>query len=176
MTATIDTLRRMATIDPYRQDFAQLGEQETFRRFDEAGVLGFLARHYDDRGARNLLTDRPNQQITTAQLDRTFYQGKGGRYFLRADIYGRADGSKIADAAIERVARVDPALAWSYKEVQDTQGGEIVFQQMASRVRALHALIKKGVYVDGVAFDLARVHMPKEVGRLKDHMRKAYYG
>lgn len=46
----------------------------------------------------------------------------------------------------------------------------------AGKVRALHALIKKGVYVDGIAFDLARSHMPKEVPRLRDHMRKAYYG
>lgn len=132
---TIDTLRRLSSIDPYRQDLPALGEAEVFRRFDESGVLGFLARNYDEKGARNLLTDRPGQQISTAQWDRTFYQGQSGRYFLRADIYGRADGSRITDAAIECVSRVDPKLAWTYKEIQDTQGGERVFQQMDSAVR-----------------------------------------
>ncbi|GAB3513072.1 hypothetical protein [Pseudoxanthomonas daejeonensis] len=46
----------------------------------------------------------------------------------------------------------------------------------AGKIKALHALVKKGVYVDGLAFDLARVHMPKQAERLKDHQRKTYYG
>ena len=44
------------------------------------------------------------------------------------------------------------------------------------KVRALHALIKKGVYVDGTAFDLAKAHMPRKVLALNDHMRKVFYG
>ena len=44
------------------------------------------------------------------------------------------------------------------------------------KVRALHALIKKGVYVNGTAFDLARGHMPEQVEKLTDHMRKTFYG
>lgn len=42
--------------------------------------------------------------------------------------------------------------------------------------RALHALIKKGVYVDATAFDLARGFMPTEVPRLVEHQRKRFYG
>lgn len=44
------------------------------------------------------------------------------------------------------------------------------------KVRSLHSLIKKGVYVSGTAFDLARVHMPEQVEKLTDHMRKTFYG
>lgn len=46
----------------------------------------------------------------------------------------------------------------------------------AGKIKALHALIKKGVYVDGTAFDLVRGHMPKEEERLRNHQRKTYYG
>lgn len=48
------------------------------------------------------------------------------------------------------------------------------------KVRALHSLLKdhngSRVYVDGLAFDLARSHMPAKVGLLGDHMRKHFYG
>jgi hypothetical protein len=46
----------------------------------------------------------------------------------------------------------------------------------ARKVRALHALIRKGVYVDSTAFELALGHLPKQVDRLRDHMRKTFYG
>ena len=39
------------------------------------------------------------------------------------------------------------------------------------KVRALHALIKKGVYVNGTAFDLARGHMPEQVEKLTDQQQ-----
>lgn len=59
----------------------------------------------------------------------------------------------------------------------------------AGKVRALHALIKKGVFVevngvkrkeavyaDGTAFDLAKAYMPKQVKFLREHMVKNFYG
>ena len=44
------------------------------------------------------------------------------------------------------------------------------------KVRALHALIKKGVYVDSTAFELARGCMPEKVETLVAHQRKTFYG
>lgn len=59
----------------------------------------------------------------------------------------------------------------------------------AGKVKALHALIKKGVFVevngtktrqevyaDGTAFDLAKIHMPEQVPVLREHMVKNFYG
>ena len=44
------------------------------------------------------------------------------------------------------------------------------------KVKALHALIKKGVYVDATAFELARGAMPQKVDALIEHQRKTFYG
>jgi len=59
----------------------------------------------------------------------------------------------------------------------------------AGKVKALHNLIKKGVfvevngakvrqeiYVDGTAFDLAKAYMPEQVQPLREHMVKSFYG
>lgn len=45
----------------------------------------------------------------------------------------------------------------------------------ARKVRALHALIKKGVYVDATAFELARGCMPEKVPALIEHQRRTFY-
>ena len=63
----------------------------------------------------------------------------------------------------------DPALTKTLHEV-------IVSQ----KVRKLQSLLQKRngslVYVDDQAYALAKSHMPKQVSRLDDHMRKHFYG
>lgn len=46
----------------------------------------------------------------------------------------------------------------------------------AKKLKALHALIRKGVYVDATAFTLARQHTPEKVPALIEHQRKTFYG
>lgn len=45
----------------------------------------------------------------------------------------------------------------------------------ANKVRSLHALIKKGVYIDASAFDLAKQFMPEQVPTLIKHQLKTFY-
>lgn len=135
MTVSIDTLRKLADVDPFKGNYVVLGEHEVLRRFDEAGVMPHLARQYNEAGARNLASDDAFQQPTERMMDRLFHRGQDNRFYLKADIHGRADGSKITEAAIKRVGQEDPDQARAYAQVQAEQGSEAVFNQMASTVR-----------------------------------------
>lgn len=135
MTVSIDTLRKLGDLNPFTGNYAVLGEREVLRRFDDAGVMPHLARQYSETGARNLASDDAFQQPTDLVMERLFFRGQGGRYFLKSDINGRADGSRITEAAIKRVGQEDPEQARAYARVQQEQGSEAVFQQMASEVR-----------------------------------------
>lgn len=152
MTLSIETLKKLADLNPFQGNYAVLGEREVLRRFDEAGVMLHLARQYNETAARNLASDGAFQQPTDLVMDRMFYQGQGGRYFLKADIRGLANGSKITEAAIKRVGQEDPEQARAYARVQQEQGSEAVFQQIASAVRR-HDLAQ----VSGRGSDLADV-------------------
>lgn len=147
---SIETLKKLADLNPFQGNYAVLGEREVLRRFDEAGVMLHLARQYNETAARNLASDGAFQQPTDLVMDRMFYQGQGGRYFLKADIRGLANGSKITEAAIKRVGQEDPEQARAYARVQQEQGSEAVFRQMASEVRR-HDLAQ----VSGRGSDLA---------------------
>ncbi|PZS87948.1 hypothetical protein [Stenotrophomonas maltophilia] len=152
MTVSIDTLKKLADLNPFQGNYAVLGEREVLRRFEEAGVMQHLARQYNETAARNLASDGAFQQPTNLVMERLFFRGQGGRYFLKSDINGRADGSKITEAAIKRVGQEDPELARAYARVQQEQGSEAVFQQIATAVRR-HDLAQ----VSGRGSDLADV-------------------
>lgn len=135
MAISIDTLRALVDVDPFTQSYADMGEKEVFRRMDKAGLLPHLARHYDERGARDVLSDEAFQSVAGTAMERYFYAGKGDRYYLRADIHGRADGSKITEAAIKQVAKEDIELAREYMGIQQAQGSAAVFGLISASVR-----------------------------------------
>lgn len=83
MTVSIDTLKKLADLNPFQGNYAVLGKREVLRRFDEAGVMSYLARQYNESAARNLASDGAFQQPADHVMDRMFYQGQGGRYFLK---------------------------------------------------------------------------------------------
>ncbi len=63
----------------------------------------------------------------------------------------------------------DPALTKTLHEVI-----------VSEKVRKLQSMLQKRngslVYVDDQAYALAKIHMPKQLPRLNDHMRRHFYG
>lgn len=125
MTISIETLRKLSAVNPFVSGSTPISPGRAYLgRLDEAGLLPYLARANFDMGYQE-----------APDFEKWYFRSRDGKGYLLADMIGRADGSKITQAVIQRVAHDDPELARSYKEIQEAQGGERVFQQMDSAVR-----------------------------------------
>lgn len=122
MTVSIDTLRALANVDPFKEGRAPLGRgDECLARLDNAGLLPYMAR-----------TNKTGPDLNNYLW---YYQSKDGHEYLRADVDRRTDSSKITEIAIKRLSKDAPDLADEYRHVLAQQGGAAVFQMMAAEVR-----------------------------------------
>jgi len=124
MALSIDTLRALAAVDPFHEVHKNrpISPRDDFlAALDAAGLLPYMAR-------QNLTGPGKDNHLW-------YYKSKDGYEYLRADMYGRTDSTKITELAIKRVAKEDPGLALEYQQLHAEQGGAAVFQQMATEVR-----------------------------------------
>ena len=137
MTVAIETLRSLVEVDPFGQNYQSLGEQEVIHRFDQAGLMKHLTggRMFSQERALAVASDGALQQSPETTLDQWFYRGQGGQFYLKGDILGRVDGSKISDAAVARIGEEDPDAASDYKSHLECEGGASLFRLITSEVR-----------------------------------------
>lgn len=122
MAISIDTLRKLAAVDPFKDGQRPVGRRDKYLdRLDEAGLLPYMAR---------LNTTGPDLKNYLF-----YYQSKDGREYRRDDIWERSDSTKITQVAIKRMAKEDPDLASEYQQVLAQQGGAAVFHLIAAEVR-----------------------------------------
>ncbi|WP_140722541.1 hypothetical protein [Pseudomonas sp. Hp2] len=124
MTISIDTLRDLAAVDPYKETGPRpiSPRDEFLAHLDAAGMLPFMAR-------KNLAPSKGQDDHLW------YYPSRDGNGYLRADIMGRVDSTKITEAAIKRVAQDDQELAKELNRLRQEQGGAAVFQRIDAQVR-----------------------------------------
>ena len=143
-----DTLRKIADTSPFPEGrYASLGATGAIERWENAGMIQNLAhRAFTAEKALAIVGDSRNPD---RELERTFYRGKEALY-LKADLDGRVDGSRIAAAAVARIRQDDPVAAQEYQNVLNTKGAEGLFAYIGAEVRR-HDLAKVAGREDDLA-------------------------
>lgn len=124
MAISIDTLRALVDVDPYKETGPRAisPRDEFLARLDAAGMLPFMAR-------KNLAPSKGQDDHLW------YYPSRDGNDYLRADIVGRVDSTKLTEVAIKRLAKDDPDLAQELNQLRQEQGGAAVFQRIGTQVR-----------------------------------------
>ena len=124
MAISIDTLRALVDVDPYKETGPRpiCPRDDFLARLDAAGMLPYMARE--------------NLALYKSKDDHLwYYPSRDGNGYLRADIMGRVDSTKITEVAIKRVAQDDQELAKELNRLRQEQGGAAVFQRIGAQVR-----------------------------------------
>ena len=128
-----DTLRKIHEASPFPEGrYASLGARGAIERWEDAGMIQDLAhRAFTEDKAMAIVA---GSSSPGRELERRFYRGKDALY-LKADLDGRGDGSRIADAAVARIKQDDPEAAKDYQGVLNDKGAEGLFQYIGAEVR-----------------------------------------
>lgn len=128
-----DTLRKIAEASPFPEGrYASLGAAGAIERWEDAGMIQNLAhRAFTEEKALAIVGDSRNPD---RELERTFYRGKQALYLI-ADLQGRVDSTRIADAAVARIKRDDLESAQDYQDVLNAQGAQGLFAYIGAEVR-----------------------------------------
>lgn len=163
MTVPADTLRKIADTSPFPAGrYGQLGEQGVIQRWEDAGMMPHLVqRSYSEQQAMALCDDA---QFPSRELERSFYRGQD-RLYLKADV-DRANGSRIAEAAIARVKQDDPEAAQDYRALLESEGAQGLFQQLGVDARrASLAQLAKTTRNDDDLADVDEIQARQAQGR-----------
>lgn len=128
-----DTLRKIADTSPFPEGrYATLGATGAIERWEDAGMIQNLVRRaFTEEKALAIVGDSRNPD---RELERTFYRGKEALY-LKADLNGRVDSTRIAAAAMARIRRDDPESAQEYQDVLNDRGAQGLFAYIGAEVR-----------------------------------------